>query len=37
LLNYLLPVFQDAYGYSVEVYSAGTGKAIANAQYGNAD
>ena len=37
LLGYLLPVFEEEYGYSVEVYSAGTGKAIANAKYGNAD
>ena len=37
LLGYLLPVFEGEYGYSVEVYSAGTGKAIANAKYGNAD
>lgn len=37
LLGYLLPIFQEEYGYSVEVQSAGTGKAIAAAQYGNAD
>ena len=37
LLGYLLPIFEDAYGYTVEVFSAGTGKAIANAKYGNAD
>lgn len=37
LLSALLPVFEDKYGYEVEVYSAGTGKAIANAQNGNAD
>ena len=37
LLGYLLPVFEEKYGYSVEVQSAGTGKAIAAAQYGNAD
>ena len=37
LLGYLLPFFEDAYGYKVEVYSAGTGKAIANAKAGNAD
>ena len=37
LLDYLLPVFENAYGYTVEVQSAGTGKAIAAAQYGNAD
>jgi ABC-type tungstate transport system permease subunit len=37
LLSYLLPVFHDKYGYEIEVYSAGTGKAIANAKMGNAD
>ena len=37
LLAYLLPLFEEAYGYTVEVTSAGTGKAIANAQNGNAD
>ena len=37
LLAYLLPVFQDEYGYEVDVQSAGTGKAIAAAQNGNAD
>jgi len=37
LLGYLLPIFQEKYGYAVEVYSAGTGKAIANAKMGNAD
>ena len=37
LLGYLLPIFEEAYGYTVEVTSAGTGKAIANAQSGNAD
>lgn len=37
LLGYLLPKFEEKYGYKVEVYSAGTGKAIANAQAGNAD
>ncbi|MDO4297578.1 MAG: substrate-binding domain-containing protein [Lachnospiraceae bacterium] len=37
LLGYLLPYFEDEYGYTVEVFSAGTGKAIANAQAGNAD
>lgn len=37
LLGYLLPLFEEKYGYEVEVYSAGTGKAIANAQMGNAD
>ena len=37
LLGYLLPIFEDEYGYEVEVFSAGTGKAIANAQDGNAD
>ena len=37
LLGYLLPVFESAYGYTVEVQSAGTGKAIAAAKAGNAD
>lgn len=37
LLGALLPVFEQEYGYTVEVQSAGTGKAIAAAQYGNAD
>ncbi len=37
LLKYLLPMFQEKYGYNVEVASAGTGKAIAAAKMGNAD
>ncbi len=37
LLGYLLPKFEEAYGYTVEVQSAGTGKAIAAAKNGNAD
>lgn len=37
LLGYLLPIFEETYGYSVEVFSAGTGKSIANAKSGNAD
>ena len=37
LLGYLLPMFEAEYGYEVEVTSAGTGKAIANAESGNAD
>ena len=37
LLGFLLPIFEEKYGYEVEVYSAGTGKAIANAKMGNAD
>ena len=37
LLNYLLPQFEALTGYTVEVTSAGTGKAIANAKNGNAD
>ena len=37
LLGYLLPMFEEKYGYEVEVLSAGTGKAIAEAQAGNAD
>ena len=37
LLSYLLPAFEAAYGYTVEVQSAGTGKAINAAKFGNAD
>lgn len=37
LLGFLLPIFEEKYGYKVEVYSAGTGKSIANAKMGNAD
>jgi len=37
LLVYLIPFFEEAYGYDVEITSAGTGKAIANAKMGNAD
>lgn len=37
LLGAILPIFENAYGYSVEIQSAGTGKAIAAAQNGNAD
>ena len=37
LLGALLPVFEEAYGYTVEIQSAGTGKAIAAAKNGNAD
>ena len=37
LLGFLLPIFEEKYGYEVEFYSAGTGKSIANAKMGNAD
>ena len=37
LLGYLLPAFEGKYGYTVEVASAGTGKAIQAAKDGNAD
>ena len=37
LLGYLLPAFESKYGYTVEVASAGTGKAIQAAKDGNAD
>lgn len=37
LLGYLLPIFESTYGYTVEVQSAGTGKAINAAKFGNAD
>jgi len=37
LLGFLLPLFTEKYGYEVDVYSTGTGKAISNAKMGNAD
>lgn len=37
LLAAILPTFEEKYGYTVEVASAGTGKAIAAAKDGNAD
>lgn len=37
LLGAILPVFESEYGYTVEIQSAGTGKAIAAAENGNAD
>ena len=37
LLGYMLPTFEETYGYTVEVASAGTGKAIQAAKDGNAD
>ena len=37
LLGKLIPAFEEKYGYTVEVYSAGTGKSINNAKMGNAD
>ena len=37
LLGAILPIFEKEYGYKVEIFSAGTGKAIKNAQAGNAD
>jgi len=37
LLEAVLPAFESKYGYTVEVSSAGTGKAIAAATMGNAD
>ena len=37
LLGFLLPIFEEKYGYEVEVYSAGTGKSLANAKMGNAE
>ena len=37
LLGKLVPEFENKYGYKVEIYSAGTGKSIANAKMGNAD
>ena len=37
LLAHMLPAFKEAYGYEIEVASAGTGKAIQAAKDGNAD
>ena len=37
LLAQLVPVFEDKYGYTVHIASAGTGKAIQAAKDGNAD
>ena len=37
LLGYLKPIFEEKYGYELEIVSAGTGKALNNARYGNAD
>ena len=37
LLGQLKPVFEEKYGYTVEIASAGTGKAIQAAKDGNAD
>ena len=37
LLGYLLPIFQEKYGYEVEIFSKGTGVSINNAKMGNAD
>ncbi|NLL62666.1 MAG: hypothetical protein GX241_00230 [Ruminococcaceae bacterium] len=37
LLGEILKTFETKYGYKVEVFSAGTGKSIANAKMGNAD
>ena len=37
LLGKLIPAFEEKYGYTVEGYSAGTGKSINNAKMGNAD
>ena len=37
LLEHVMPLFETKYGYTVEITSAGTGKAIANAKAGNAD
>lgn len=37
LLGFLKPVFEDKYGYELEIFSAGTGKSIENAKMGNAD
>lgn len=37
LLGYLEPIFEAAYGYDIQIASAGTGAAINAAKYGNAD
>lgn len=37
LMQYLTPIFEEAYGYTLEIASAGTGAAINAAKYGNAD
>ncbi len=37
LLGYVLPIFETKYGYDIEIYSAGTGKAIQAAKDGAAD
>lgn len=37
LLGYLEPIFEDAYGYDIQIASAGTGAAINAAKLGNAD
>jgi len=37
LLASILPSFETKYGYEVKIYSKGTGIALANAMYGNAD
>ncbi len=37
LLSAIVPTFEKDYGYEVKISSAGTGKAIAAATYGNAD
>ncbi len=37
LLDYLLPLFEDATGYTVKVVAVGTGKALRMGQEGNAD
>lgn len=37
LLAYMIGIFEEKYGYTVEVYAKGTGVSIANAKMGNAD
>lgn len=37
LLGKVIPVFEESYGYDVDIHSAGTGKAINAAKFGNAD
>ena len=37
LMDYVVPYFENEYGYDVQIQSAGTGAAINVAKYGNAD
>lgn len=37
LLTYMVGIFEEKFGYKVEIYAKGTGVSIANAKMGNAD